>query len=134
MLSLRMTGQLVVAQGRSGRRRLARQAEAMEALGLPCERLDDRRLRGRLSVATEAPGSDDEGPAALRLPVAGLLHPGRLLAGLVDAVKRHGAARSSKGPRSPRSRRGAGQGPPRQRSGIGGESMWWSRRAVMPRR
>ena len=67
---LRMTGQLVVAQGRSGRRRLARQAGAMEALGLPCERLDDRRLRGRLSVG-------DRGPGVRRRGAGGPPPPGR---------------------------------------------------------
>jgi glycine/D-amino acid oxidase-like deaminating enzyme len=87
---LRMTGQLVVAQGRSGRRRLARQAALMEALGLPCERLDDRRLGQRLGFAADATGKAAEGPAALRFPVAGVLDPGRLVAGLAAAVRRHG--------------------------------------------
>ena len=67
---LRMTGQLVVAQvapavvAWPGRRR------RMEALGLPCERLDDRRLRERLSVAAEAPGATPRGrrPSASRSP------------------------------------------------------------------
>jgi glycine/D-amino acid oxidase-like deaminating enzyme len=87
---LRMTGQLVVAHGRSGRRRLARQAALMADLGLPCERLDDRRLRQRLGFATEAPGHAEEGPAALRFPIAGVLDPGCLVAGLGAAVERHG--------------------------------------------
>jgi gamma-glutamylputrescine oxidase len=87
---LRMTGQLVVAQGRSGRMRLARQADLMEALGLPCERLDDRGLRARLRLETLAPGGEAAGPAALRLPVAGILDPGRLVAGLCAAVKQRG--------------------------------------------
>ena len=87
---LRMTGQLVVAQGRSGRRRLARQAALMATLDLPCERLDDRRLRQHLGFATDAAGNAAEGPAALRLPVAGVLDPGRLVAGLGAAVRRHG--------------------------------------------
>jgi gamma-glutamylputrescine oxidase len=88
--SLRITGQLVIAQGRSGRRRLARQADLMESLGLPCERLDDRCLRARLRLDTLAPGGEASGPAALRLPVAGILDPGRLVAGLSAAVKRRG--------------------------------------------
>jgi gamma-glutamylputrescine oxidase len=62
----------------------------MEKLGLPCERLDDLRLRERLRIANAAPGGEAEGPAALRLPVAGVLHPGRLLEGLGAAVRRHG--------------------------------------------
>jgi glycine/D-amino acid oxidase-like deaminating enzyme len=87
---LRMTGQLVIAHGRSGRRRLAQQANLMETLALPCERLDDGHLRERLGFAHEAPGGAGEGPAALRFPVAGVLHPGRLVAGLGAAVKRRG--------------------------------------------
>jgi len=87
---LRMTGQLVVAHGRSGRRRLARQADLMKSLDLPCERLDDNGLRERLRLSTIAPGGEAEGPAALRLPVAGILDPGRLVAGLSAAVQHHG--------------------------------------------
>jgi glycine/D-amino acid oxidase-like deaminating enzyme len=85
-----MTGQLIVAHGRSGRRRLARQAAALEALDLPCERLDEAGLDRRIRIATDAPGGDTTGPAALRLPVAGTLHPGRLLDGLASAVRRRG--------------------------------------------
>jgi gamma-glutamylputrescine oxidase len=87
---LRMTGQLVVAQGRSGRARLARQADLMDSLGLPCERLNDRGLRARLRLEELAPGGEASGPAALRLPVAGILDPGRLVAGLSAAVKQRG--------------------------------------------
>jgi glycine/D-amino acid oxidase-like deaminating enzyme len=87
---LTMTGQLVLAHGRSGRRRVARQAAALEALGLPCERFDDRSLGRRIRIAARAPGGDAAGPAALRLPVAGTLHPGRLLDGLASAVRRRG--------------------------------------------
>jgi gamma-glutamylputrescine oxidase len=86
----RMTGQLVIARGPSGRRRLARQAATLHALSLPCERLDDRGLEQRLRLAAGAPGGDAAGPAALRLPIAGTLHPGRLLAGLADAIRRRG--------------------------------------------
>jgi gamma-glutamylputrescine oxidase len=87
---LRMTGQLVVAQGRSGRVRLARQSDLMDSLGLPCERLDDRGLRARLRLEALAPGGEASGPAALRLPVAGILDPGHLVAGLSAAVKQRG--------------------------------------------
>jgi glycine/D-amino acid oxidase-like deaminating enzyme len=89
-VGLRMTGQLIVAHGRSSRRRLARQAAVLEALGLPCERLDDCNLRRHLRIAADAPGGAATGPAALRLPVAGTLHPGRLLHGLGRAVRRLG--------------------------------------------
>ncbi len=88
--NLRMTGQLVVAAGPSGRRRLLRQAELMEKLQLPCERLDDCRLQEHLRIITDAAAKSADGPAGLRLPVAGTLHPGRLVAGLGQAVQRRG--------------------------------------------
>jgi gamma-glutamylputrescine oxidase len=87
---LQMTGQLVVAHGRAGRRRLARQAELFESLDLPCVRLDDRGLGTRIRLERITPGSGAEGPAALHLPVAGTLDPGRLVAGLSAAVTRRG--------------------------------------------
>jgi gamma-glutamylputrescine oxidase len=87
---LRMSGQLVVAHGRSGRRRLADQALLMESLDLPCERLNDAALQGCLRIGLDAEGGDASGPAALRFPVAGTLHPGRLLAGLAEAVTKRG--------------------------------------------
>src|SRR5439155_18024424 len=87
---VRMTGQLIVAHGRSGRRRLARQADALEALDLPCVRLDHHGLSRRIQLAVDAPGEDAAGPAALRLAVAGTLHPGKLLDGLASAVRRRG--------------------------------------------
>jgi len=84
---LRMTGQLVVAHGRSGRRRLAALEPAYRQLGLPHEVITDRQLSGLLRLAQRAPG---DGPAALRLPVAGVLNPGRLVSGLTRAVQRSG--------------------------------------------
>ena len=84
---LQMTGQLVVARGHAGRTRLAKQAALMQQLELPCETLDDRGLAKCLSLNCEAPGA---GPAALRLPVAGVLDPGRLVRGLAVAVERRG--------------------------------------------
>jgi gamma-glutamylputrescine oxidase len=88
-VGLRMTGQLVVAHGPAGRRRLAQQAEVMEALDLPCERLTESELSRRLRIIVQSPG-DVDGPAALRLPIAGTLHPGRLVAGLSEAIQRRG--------------------------------------------
>lgn len=88
--ALEMTGQLIVAHGPSGRRRLARQAAVMDSLRLPCERLDDAALERRLRISTYAPGGPRQGPTALRLAAAGLLHPGRLLAGLAQAVTARG--------------------------------------------
>jgi gamma-glutamylputrescine oxidase len=87
---LRMTGQLIVAQGRRGRGRLADQAATLESLDLPCQRLNDAALGERLQIRCDAPGGESQGPAALRLPVAGLLHPGRLVQGLKDAIERRG--------------------------------------------
>lgn len=88
---LRMTGQLVVARGRSGRKRLSQQATVLEALELPYERLDDVALSRTVRLAAcSAPTRYREYPAALRLPVAGLLHPGRLLGGLASAIRKRG--------------------------------------------
>lgn len=89
-VGLRMSGQLVLAHGPSGRRRLAAQAGLFESLGLPCERWDDPVLRDTLRIGLDAPGSPADGPAALRFPIAGTLHPGRLLAGLAQAVVKRG--------------------------------------------
>ena len=51
-------------------------------------------MRGQLQRAPAGrrrrAGDEDEGPAALRLPTAGVLHPGRLLVGLAEAVTRRG--------------------------------------------
>jgi gamma-glutamylputrescine oxidase len=87
---VRMTGQLIVAQGRRGRSRLADQLATLQSLDLPCEPLSDVALHDRLSICTNAPGGDANGPAALRLPGAGLLHPGRLVQGLKEAIERRG--------------------------------------------
>jgi gamma-glutamylputrescine oxidase len=84
-----MGGQIVWARTASCRRRLARQARLFAALDLPVEVLDDAALLGALCLAP-APGSADDGPAALRLPIAGTLHPGKLVAALADRVRRRG--------------------------------------------
>jgi gamma-glutamylputrescine oxidase len=87
---VRMTGQLIVAQGRRGRQRLADQLATLQRLDLPCQPLSEAALRDRLAICTNAPRGDANGPAALRLPVAGLLHPGRLVQGLKEAIERRG--------------------------------------------
>jgi len=84
---LRWTGQLVVARGYAGRKRLAQQAALMGQLNLPCRVLDDAELASRVSISLDAPG---EGPAALQLPVAGVLDPAQLVHGLAVAVKHRG--------------------------------------------
>lgn len=89
---LNMTGQLIVARGPAGRKRLRKQAALMELLGLPCQRLDSRQLATRIRLGGLSPEHDASGPAALRLPIAGLLHPGKLVAGLAAAVRRRQGA------------------------------------------
>jgi gamma-glutamylputrescine oxidase len=83
---LEMTGQIVVARSRGGRARLRVQAGLFDACGLPFEPLDDEALARRIRLAPRpAPGAEP-GPAALRLPTAGLLHPMKLVAGLAERV------------------------------------------------
>jgi len=84
---LEMTGQLVIARSGAARTRLAAQAALFEASDIPCERLNDAALAARIRLAP-APGH--EGPAALRLPVAGILHPMKLVAGLAERVVAQG--------------------------------------------
>jgi gamma-glutamylputrescine oxidase len=86
---LSLGGQLIVARGRRGRHRVARTARVLAELGLPLEVLDDAGLAGRLRLPPDlrAPGL---GPAALRLPVAGTLHPLKLASALADRVAARG--------------------------------------------
>ena len=83
---LEMTGQLVVAgRRRRGRARLAASAGLLARLDLPVEVLDDDALDRVIRL----PGTghvEDPGPAALRLPRAGTLHPTRLVSGLGERV------------------------------------------------
>jgi glycine/D-amino acid oxidase-like deaminating enzyme len=88
---LQMTGQLLRARSRGDRRRLARQAALMAELELPFERLDDDAAASRLRLPA-APGADEDGPAALRFARAGLLHPGKLVAGLAARAAARGAS------------------------------------------
>lgn len=84
---LEMTGQLVVARSNAARARLAAQAALFESSGIPCETLDDDALAARIRLAP-VPGHN--GPAALRLPLAGLLHPMKLMAGLAERITARG--------------------------------------------
>lgn len=88
---LEETGQIVVARSRADRRRLRLQAELMDRLELPHAALDDLRLQARIQLEP-ADGSDADGPAALRLPTAALVHPGKLAAGLAASVRARGGA------------------------------------------
>jgi gamma-glutamylputrescine oxidase len=97
---LHMGGQLVVAAGPRGQARLARLASTLQALDLPYEPMDSAALDGRLRLRplsssrllAPAPSRDHHAslPYALRLPIAGTLHPGHLLAGLAASVERRG--------------------------------------------
>lgn len=84
---LSMGGQLIVARGRSGRARLAALVADLSRLQLPHQPLDDRELSAALRLAGHANG---DGPAAVRLPTAGVLNPGLLVSGLARAVLRRG--------------------------------------------
>ena len=88
---LQMTGQLLRARSRGDRRRLAQQAALMGELGLPFERLDDEAA-GRVLRLPSVPGDAGDGPAALRFAHAGVLHPGKLVAGLAARAAGRGAA------------------------------------------
>lgn len=84
---LHLSGQLVVAKGKDGRKRIASQARVFSSLDLPCSVLSDEQLSERVQFRQSAPGT---GPAALYLPTAGVLHPGKLLSGLAEAIHRRG--------------------------------------------
>lgn len=88
---LEMTGQIVVARSAGGRRRIADQARLLARLQLPHETLGDRELDDviRLSLGTRSLGSGN-GPAALRLSVAGILNPFALTTGLAARVTARG--------------------------------------------
>ena len=88
---LQMSGQLLRARSRGDRRRLGRQATLMRELELPFERLDDEAASRALRLPV-APGDDADGPAALRFAHAGLLHPGKLVAGLAISATARGAS------------------------------------------
>jgi gamma-glutamylputrescine oxidase len=82
---LERSGQLIVARGANSRRRLAALAALLRQLQLPHETLDADTLQRVLRLTPAA-------PAALRLPIAGILHPLRLLAGLAARVTALGGA------------------------------------------
>jgi len=86
---LRMGGQLVIARGRHGRRRVGALANLMESLQLPCEPLDDDALAARLRLAVPLPDRSGS-PAGVRLPTAGTLDPAALVQGLAERVRARG--------------------------------------------
>lgn len=88
---LQLGGQLVWGPSRAARRRLQQQAAVMDALGLPVRALDgaalERALRWRWPASLLA---DQDPVAALHHPIAGTLHPLKLVAGLAERVLRRG--------------------------------------------
>jgi glycine/D-amino acid oxidase-like deaminating enzyme len=80
---LRMSGQLIVARGRSGERRIDALAALLDELDLPGERLGNAALASLIRLQSSR---------GLRLPIAGTLHPGRLARGLAKAVVGRGGA------------------------------------------
>jgi gamma-glutamylputrescine oxidase len=87
---LSMGGQIHWARSVAGRRRLAAQAAWLNVRGLPAEALDDDALHEYVRLP-ETPGRGAGLPVALRLPLAGVLDPGKLVAGLAGAVHSQGA-------------------------------------------
>lgn len=85
-----LTGQIHWARSTAGRRRLSAEADWLNARGFYVELLDDNSLAEhiRLPVTT---GNRNGGPAALRLRVAGIVHPGKLIAGMAKAAIDRGA-------------------------------------------
>ena len=82
---LEMSGQIVVARSPAARARLAAQAALFDECGLPHATLDDDGLDRHIHLAPQR-SRPANGPAALRLPVAGTLHPMKLVGGLADRV------------------------------------------------
>jgi gamma-glutamylputrescine oxidase len=80
---LERTGQLIVARGPDGTRRLRALAGLMRQLQLPHEMLNAEDLR-------RVPCLIPAAPPALRLPIAGILDPLRLAAGLAARVMAQG--------------------------------------------
>src|SRR5262249_4834800 len=86
---LDMAGHLIVARSAADRVRVAVHAALLHARGLPGAPPDDDALDRAVRLARDRTPKND-GPAALRLPVAGTLHPMRLLAGLAERVQARG--------------------------------------------
>ena len=86
---LEMSGQIVVARSQAVRTRLAAQAALFDACGFPYAPLDDDALARHIHLAPQQ-DRPESGPAALRLPVAGTLHPMKLVAGLAERVTARG--------------------------------------------
>jgi gamma-glutamylputrescine oxidase len=83
----RVTGQLVVAHGREGPRRIATQAEALARAGQPHLLLDRAALAKRVNLRFVVEAAT---PAACFLPGAATVQPRKLVEGLAGAVRARG--------------------------------------------
>ncbi len=90
---LEMNGHLIVGRSAAGRRRLGAMAHLLESFSFPVEILEKNDLDNAIQLGPQAYKAEGKagGPAALRLPFAGTLHPAKLLAGLANAASRRGA-------------------------------------------
>lgn len=85
-----MGGQIHWARSIPSRQRLAAQAAWLSGHGLPVEIMDDEVLRGYIHLP-ETFCRLRNLPVALRLPVAGVLDPGKFVSGLARVARHHGA-------------------------------------------
>lgn len=83
-----MTGQLITARGPKGSSRLLTQAKTYAELGLPHKVVSHSELEELVHLNPVSAAAEEA--AAIRLPVAGTLHPGRLLDGLARQVTKLG--------------------------------------------
>lgn len=88
---LELSGQLVLARSPQESRRLATTLATLRALDLPVEVLDEQAASRAVRLRPRRPGALP-GPAALRHPIAGLLHPLKFLNGLAARVRSRGGA------------------------------------------
>lgn len=83
-------GQLVVARGAAGSRRLERQAQALTAAGQPYERLNGDALVARISLDRTSATKRADALAAIYISDAATLHPRKFSCGLARAIQRRG--------------------------------------------
>jgi glycine/D-amino acid oxidase-like deaminating enzyme len=87
---LELVGQLVLARSASERRRLGAALRVLRELELPVEALDDAAAAAAVRLIPRGPSSERDGPAGLRYPTAGVLHPVKLVHGLAERVRARG--------------------------------------------
>lgn len=85
---LQMSGQLIVGRSPVGKQRVRQQLELLRRLGLPAEELSEQALSNVIRLQDwSANLSATEGPAALRLPNAGVVHPLKLVHGFASRIR-----------------------------------------------